>query len=46
MLELLPDAARRMKMGVAARAHVLREHSLQAMAGAYLALYRELADAR
>lgn len=46
LLQLLPDAARRMRMGVAARARVLRNHSLQAMANAYLALYRELADAR
>lgn len=46
LLELLPDAARRIRLGVAARARVLRRHSLQAMTNAYLELYRELADAR
>ncbi|HEX6614375.1 MAG TPA: glycosyltransferase [Rhodanobacteraceae bacterium] len=44
--ELLPDAARRIRLGAAARARVRARHSLQAMANAYLAVYRELADAR
>jgi len=46
LLELLPDAARRVRLGATARARVLRTHSPQAMAEAYLSLYRELADAR
>lgn len=46
LLGLLPDAARRIRLGAAARARVLRSHSLRAMADSYLALYRELADAR
>jgi glycosyltransferase involved in cell wall biosynthesis len=46
VLELLPDAARRSKLGAAARSRVCARHSLRKMADAYLALYRELADAR
>ncbi|HEX7130037.1 MAG TPA: glycosyltransferase [Rhodanobacteraceae bacterium] len=46
ILELLPDAARRIRLGAAARARVRAQHSLQAMASAYLAVYQELADAR
>ena len=46
LLELLPDTARRIRLGAAARARVRARHSLQAMANAYLELYRELADAR
>jgi glycosyltransferase involved in cell wall biosynthesis len=46
LLELLPDVARRTKLGAAGRTRVCARHSLQAMANAYLALYRELADAR
>jgi hypothetical protein len=33
-------------LGAAGRIRVCARHSLQAMANAYLALYRELADAR
>lgn len=46
LLELLPDSARRVRLGVAARARVLRRHSLQGMMNAYLDLYRELGNAR
>jgi len=46
LLELLPDTARRIRLGSAARARVCARHSLQKMTDAYLALYRELADAR
>lgn len=46
LLELLPDAARRIRLGATARARVRARHSLHAMAAAYLNLYRELADAR
>lgn len=46
LLELLPDVARRARLGMAARARVCARHPLQKMADAYLALYRELADAR
>jgi glycosyltransferase involved in cell wall biosynthesis len=45
LLELLPDAARRIRLGAAARARVCARHSLRAMAQAYLDLYRVLADA-
>ena len=46
LVELLPDAARRVRLGSAARARVCARHSLQGMTDAYFALYRELADAR
>jgi len=46
ILELLPDAARRIRLGASGRARVCAHHSLRAMAKAYLALYRELANAR
>ena len=46
LLELLPDAARRIRLGATARARVRSRHSLQVMAMAYFNLYRELADAR
>ncbi len=39
-----PQTAR--DFGATARAHVQREHSVDAMAAAYERLYRELADAR
>ncbi len=38
---LLRDPGRRARMGEAARTHVVQEHSLDAMARAYAALYRE-----